>query len=58
MDRATEYESDFFEEDRCSHEAYRTKKRWKKRRVFSRKNRKPSKPNTYIGQRSNNRPRG
>lgn len=57
MDRATEFDGEGLEETRQAHETYRQKQQWKKRRDFSRRNRKPSKPSTYMGQRSNCRPR-
>lgn len=56
MDRATDFESEYFEETRHANETYRQKRQWKKRREYARKNRKPNKPSTYIGQRTNCRP--
>ncbi len=55
MDRATVYEDEFPEEDRTSKGVSHTQSKWKKRRGFTRKNRRPSRPATHIGQRNNHR---
>lgn len=54
MDCATE-EDDFRDESRCSKTLSYSRRQWKQRRGFLRKNRRPSRPATYIGQRNNRR---
>ncbi|TWU27491.1 hypothetical protein [Bythopirellula polymerisocia] len=55
MDRATVYEDELPEDDRTSKGGSRPLSKWKKRRGFTRKNRRPSRPTTHIGQRNNHR---
>ncbi|QEG36869.1 hypothetical protein Pr1d_42060 [Bythopirellula goksoeyrii] len=55
MDSATVYEDEFPEEERDSKRASHSQAKWKKRRGFTRKNRRPSRPSTHIGQRNNHR---
>jgi len=55
MDRATEEEADFREESRQAKTLTYGRQQWKQRRGFLRKNRRPSRPATYIGQRNNKR---
>ncbi len=57
MDRATVPEFEFSEEDRSQERLSFSRKKWKKRRGFVSKNRKASRPTTYMGQRSNTHPR-
>jgi hypothetical protein len=54
MDCATE-EDDFRDESRLAKNLNYGRSRWKQRRGFLRKNRRPSRPETYIGQRNNRR---
>lgn len=55
MDRATVYEDEFPEDNPTSKKVFHTQSKWKKRRGFTRKNRRPSRPATHIGQRNNHR---
>ncbi len=55
MERATELENDFLDENRPTNCPVYGQTRWKKRRTFGRKNRKPARPSTYMGQRTNRR---
>ena len=54
MDNTTNYEFDEWLEDAQPDDRAKENRRSKKRRRPLRKNRKPSRPITYIGQRSNN----
>jgi hypothetical protein len=56
MDCATE-EVDFRDESRLAKTLTYGRRPWKQRRGFLRKNRRPSRPATYIGQRNNRRAR-
>ncbi len=55
MDCATVYEDEFPEDERGLKRVSYAHSKWKKRRGFTRKNRRPSRPATHIGQRNNHR---
>jgi hypothetical protein len=57
MDRASWSEYEYSDNGRSTEQTPADRTRWKKRRGFVRKNRKASRPTTYMGQRRNSHPR-
>lgn len=57
MDRASESEFEESDVGQTTERSAASRAKWKKRRGFVRKNRKASRPATYMGQRRNSHPR-